>query len=340
MDYGTSSQYRQFIFTAEQLAEKRKVNNERAIEEANKLIQKENQAIEFLTVEEELTLLRFYESKIQEFCRKLRIPRRVLGVAMIFFKRYYIRYSVMEKDPLNLMMTSIYVACKTMDNYISAGELCKLINRPPALILSYEISLLESMDFCLFIFTAEVAAIEGMVIEFQKWQASDESNGTSLKKATEEQLAKVKGSTYSGVECLMRSDAPLMYSHSKIALAAFRSGFQRLKLDQTATNFDPFLKHISGNNEEILNQLKKALQALDVLGAQGATFVKQEDVKEVDRRMKMVLQIFMKEEKEKKSKNKKRKQSESDQKSADGSKKTKVVNGTGERLSTIQEEND
>eukprot|EP01026_Neomeris_dumetosa_P053792 TRINITY_DN4813_c0_g1_i6.p1 TRINITY_DN4813_c0_g1~~TRINITY_DN4813_c0_g1_i6.p1 ORF type:complete len:340 (-),score=61.52 TRINITY_DN4813_c0_g1_i6:388-1407(-) len=316
MDYSSSTQYKKFIFTTDQLVEKRRQNNERAIEEAKKLIQEESQTtINFLTVEEELTLLKFYEAKIQEFCKKLRIPRRVCGVAMIFFKRYYIRYSVMEKDPLNVMMTSIYLACKTMDNYMSAEELCKLINRPTALVLSYEISLLESMDFCLFVFTPEAAAIEGMVLEFQRWQASENSSGTSLKTVSEEQLSKVKWSTYSGVECLMRSDAPLLYSHGKLALAAFRSGFQRLKLDQNATNFDPFLRFVAGEdpNKEIFNSLKKTLTDLDVLGAKGATLVKQEDVMEVDRRMKTVLQVFSKEEKDKKKKTKKRKPEELDQ---------------------------
>eukprot|EP01025_Chloroclados_australasicus_P063963 TRINITY_DN8485_c0_g3_i1.p3 TRINITY_DN8485_c0_g3~~TRINITY_DN8485_c0_g3_i1.p3 ORF type:complete len:337 (-),score=64.82 TRINITY_DN8485_c0_g3_i1:648-1658(-) len=328
MNFANSTQHKQFTFTGEQLAQKRKENNDRAIAEAKRILQQENQTIQFLTVEEEVTLVRFYESRMQDFCRRLRIPRRVCSVAMIFFKRYYIRYSVMEKDPLNVMMTAIYLACKTMDNYISAEELCKLINRPITLVLSYEISLLESMGFCMFVFTPEDAAIEGLIMEFQNWQKTEKCAGTSLAKVTAEQLhTKVKQSTYASAECLMRSDAILIFSHSKLALAAFRSGLQRLKLDDKSTNLDPFLRHIAQENEDVLNVLKKQLQELDILGQKGATVVKQEDVKEVDRRMKQVLQVFMKEEKEQKQKSKaaekKRKAGEAEQ--PESQKKLKAI---------------
>ena len=64
------------------------------------------------SLSDELSLLRFYGTRVQHVCRELRLPRRVLGAALTYLKRMYLSLSCLEQDPQQLLLTCLYLACK------------------------------------------------------------------------------------------------------------------------------------------------------------------------------------------------------------------------------------
>lgn len=72
-----------------------------------------------LTVEEELSLQRNFLSQIIRIATHTQafgnLPPEVAATAAIFFKRYYLNTSLMEKDPRVLLATCVYLALKAED---------------------------------------------------------------------------------------------------------------------------------------------------------------------------------------------------------------------------------
>lgn len=58
---------------------------------------------EHLSIEEELLVKRYYEGKIQEVCAALRLPNKIQATAIIYFKRFYLQWSIMEHDHKNIL---------------------------------------------------------------------------------------------------------------------------------------------------------------------------------------------------------------------------------------------
>jgi hypothetical protein len=48
----------------------------------------------------------------QGLCRALGFPTKVLAAALVFLKRFYLAFSVLDHDPKNFMLTCIYLAGK------------------------------------------------------------------------------------------------------------------------------------------------------------------------------------------------------------------------------------
>ncbi|XP_022950747.1 cyclin-H1-1-like isoform X3 [Cucurbita moschata] len=65
----------------------------------------------------------FYENKLQEVCNNFHFPRKIQATALIYFKRFYLQWSVMQHNPKYVMLTCIYAACKIEENHVSAEEL-------------------------------------------------------------------------------------------------------------------------------------------------------------------------------------------------------------------------
>lgn len=49
---------------------------------------------------------------VQGLCRALGFPTKVQAAALIFLKRFYLAFSVLDHDPKNYMLTCIYLAGK------------------------------------------------------------------------------------------------------------------------------------------------------------------------------------------------------------------------------------
>ncbi|KAK5779881.1 hypothetical protein RI543_002420 [Arxiozyma heterogenica] len=163
--YRRSSQYRLWSFTTDSLREKRFLVNENATlkvkDSLNKFIEdKQNSLsdIEIQTIkskavpvtpDEELKLVSFYAKKVQMIAQHLNLPTEVVATSIIFFKRFFLENSVTEFDPKDLVHTTIFLACKSENYFISVDSFAKKAKSKRDEILKYEFKLLESLKFTL-----------------------------------------------------------------------------------------------------------------------------------------------------------------------------------------------
>ncbi len=107
--FNTSSQKSHWLFRdVAELAEKRRRANET-------FVKRQNSDRNFLTYEEEKVLLIHYEYLLKQFCGKFQPPitmPSVVGTSITYFKRFYLRNSVMDFHPKDIYLVCIYLACK------------------------------------------------------------------------------------------------------------------------------------------------------------------------------------------------------------------------------------
>lgn len=163
--YRHSSQYRLWSFTVDSLKEKRVLINENAtlkVEDSlNKFIEDKQNSLSDMeiqkikskavpvTPEEELKLVGFYAKKVQMIAQHLNLPTEVVATSIIFFKRFFLENSVMEFDPKDLVHTTIFLACKSENYFISVDSFANKAKSKRDEILKYEFKLLESLKFTL-----------------------------------------------------------------------------------------------------------------------------------------------------------------------------------------------
>ena len=66
--------------------------------------------VSFLNADEEYLLVKLYVSKVPQLCDHFRFPEEVEATAMTFLKRFYLKNTVMDWHPKNVMCvyTSFY----------------------------------------------------------------------------------------------------------------------------------------------------------------------------------------------------------------------------------------
>ena len=164
--YRRSTQYRLWSFTIDSLREKRFSINKNAIlkvtDSLNKYIEDKQNClsnIEIQTIrskavpvtpDEELKLVGFYAKKVQMIAQHLNLPTEVVATSIIFFKRFFLENSVTEFDPKDLVHTTIFLACKSENYFISVDSFANKAKSKRDEILKYEFKLLESLKFTLF----------------------------------------------------------------------------------------------------------------------------------------------------------------------------------------------
>ncbi|PIA44557.1 hypothetical protein AQUCO_01700271v1 [Aquilegia coerulea] len=234
-DFQTSTHRAKWIFTPNELVEKYKVSNQRAIKmlkeygstrievsadgslsypepqlDATKVEKRSH--TKPLSIEDEQLMRVFYEQKIQEVCLAFGFPQKIQGTAIIYFKRFYLQWSVMEHHPKNIMLTCIYASCKIEENHVSAEELGKGIQQDHQVILNNEMLVLQSLGFDLIVY-APYRSIEGFVDDIEDFcQANDQL----------EMLKDLKETAKLEVDRILLTDAPLLFPPGQLALAALR----------------------------------------------------------------------------------------------------------------------
>ncbi|KAL4420175.1 hypothetical protein ABPG77_008311 [Micractinium sp. CCAP 211/92] len=313
MNWVESTQLQNWRFSADQLRRLREANRERCLDAIQQALARSSSAAsletvdsqasgaspttapEPLSLEEELALLKYYGSKLQHVSRELRLPRRVLGTALAYLQRSYLSFSCMEQDPQQLLLTCLYLACKIEEHYISAAELGRLTGVPADLILRTELVALQGLKFDLIVYSP-YKSIEGFFEDIKEAAAEAGSSEAAAAAAgldpgmaslSEQQLGKARGVAYSAADALLLSDAPLLHAPGQLALAAVRSGFNKLGI-----KLQRYLERVSrrGSGSDDwqagLARLQAVLSELDRLGAEGARSVEQEQMAAIDRKLK------------------------------------------------------
>ncbi|KAJ0905786.1 putative cyclin [Helianthus annuus] len=258
-----------------------------------------------LKIDEEQLLRAFYEFKIQDVCDAFKFPRKIQGTALIYFKRFYLQWSVMEHHPKDIMLTCIYTACKAEENHVSAEELGKGIDQDHQVILNNEMIVLQarndSHNFFFFIFIffpwlscclnislfllqslgfdlivySPYRSIDGFINDMEDFIYSNNGQLQHLKDLHE--TAKMVA------DKTMRTEASLLFSPGQLALAALR----RANEEYPVVNFERYLNNILSRQHPArpVPELTKYLDAVDQM-VNNLVTPTAADMKHIDRKLK------------------------------------------------------
>ena len=186
--------------------------NQRFIEKHQ--LRAEGQKVDFFLSEEDEVDVEFYFSvKMGEFCTKFQppMPRYVKGTAHHYFRRFYLRNSVMDHHPKEILVTCVYLACKVEEFNVSMAQFVANIQgnqeRATKIILNNELLLMQELQFHLTIHNP-FRAVEGMIIDI-KTRHSAGAEVDSWRPHIDKFL-----------DSVLLTNAFLIYSPSQIALAA------------------------------------------------------------------------------------------------------------------------
>ncbi|KAF3794792.1 Cyclin-H1-1 [Nymphaea thermarum] len=269
-DFRTSTHKARWIFTHHELVEKHQATNQRAVMTleqygATRLEVDIDGSISYpeqqvdsrenghnlpdpLTVEEEQLIRIFYEQKIQEVCGAFGFPHKIQATAIIYFKRFYLQWSVMEHDPKHIMLTCVYASCKVEEFHVSAEELGKGIQQDH-----------QSLGFDLIVY-APYRSIDGFL----------------------EDMEDLRDPARLEVDKIMLTDAPLLFPPAQLALAALRKSNEVLKV----LDFDRYLDNIfSRQHEQSCYELEETLNAIESL-MKDVKIPAAKEMRHIDRKLK------------------------------------------------------
>ncbi|KDP23501.1 hypothetical protein JCGZ_23334 [Jatropha curcas] len=312
-DFQTSTHRAKWIFTPQQLVEKHKATNQRAKQMLEKYgttrmevdvdgslsypepqVNTAENAYKHsrpkpLSVEEEQFMRVYYEYKLRE------------ATALIYFKRFYLQWSVMEHDPKNIMLTCIYSACKIEENHVSAEELGKGISQDHHMILNYEMIILQawiwllcycytillllfsilniifsmqSLEFDLIVY-APYRSVEGFINDMEEFcHATDDQI---------QMLKELQSSAVAEVDKIMFTDAPLLFPPGQLALAALRSANEMHQV----LDFERYLGDILARQNSI-HTMSDLFESLDAINSwvKKYKFPTEKDMKHINRKLK------------------------------------------------------
>ncbi|KAL2940923.1 Cyclin-H1-1 [Bienertia sinuspersici] len=275
-DFQTSTHRDKWIFTQQQLADKYKAANQRAIQSLEKYgttcvgidadgsftnpkSQKDSDGVKQsrakpLKVEEEKVLHVYYETKIQEVCGAFKFPHKIQATALTYYKRFYLCWSVMEHHPKSVMLTCIYLACKIEENHVSAEELGKGIQQDHRMILDNEMLVLQSLGFDLIVY-GPYRSIEGFINDMEDFCYA--TNGQS------DMVQDLNQRAVFEADKAMLTDAPLLFPPGQLALAVLRRANEELAV----LDFERYLHSILSRQQSAhsISELNQGLNAIDYL---------------------------------------------------------------------------
>lgn len=324
-DFHTSTHRAKWIFSPQELVDKYKAANQRAIQTLEKYgatlmevdvdgtmsypepqVHAKDNADKHsrpkpLNLEEEQFIRVFYENKLQEVCNNFHFPHKIQATALIYFKRFYLQWSVMQHHPKNIMLTCIYAACKIEENHVSAEELGKGISQDHQMILNNEMIVYQSLEFDLIVY-APYRSVEGFIDDMEEFCGSKDDQDPALKNLHE--AARME------VDKIMLTDAPLLFPPGQLALAALRSSNEVHRV----LDFERYLKRIISrqNSAHTISELIEFLNAIDSW-VKRYKFPSEKDLKHINRKLKSCWGLSSHDEskkREKKSKHKSKKSSD------------------------------
>ncbi|KAI5075524.1 hypothetical protein GOP47_0009600 [Adiantum capillus-veneris] len=324
-DFQTSSHHDRWILNPQALVEKRRGSNQRAIAALKKYgatrveVQADGSLAypgapiaedgpvgeklpEPLVVDEEILIQRFYEQKIQQVCAAFSFPHKIQATAILYFKRFFLNWSVMEHDPKQIMLTCIYISCKVEEFHVSAEEFGKGIQQDPQAVLKNELCLLQGLNFDLIVY-GPYRSLEGFIFDMENFfHAKDE--------AFLEKLKDLKEAAIFVADKLMLTDAALQFPPGQLALAAL----QDANLEEKAVDFDRYLRSIADRQHEKLSYLE-LLECLNSVleKVKSVRPVNEDDVKRIDRKLKYCRNPSLQDENKKRERKSKHKTKRSSQ---------------------------
>jgi len=214
--FNTSTQKSKWLFKdVNELAEWRKRANEL-------YVKRQTANLNYLSYEEEKVILTNYEYMLKQFCGHFQPPitiTSVVGTSIHYFKRFYLRNSVMDLHPKDIFLVCVYLACKIEEFNVSILQFVQNITNTNEskdelsnMILSYELLLMEKLDFHLNVHNCFLLDV--------KTRCPEIANVEVLRPFAMEFLDKI-----------LNTDAILLYPPSQIALTAIVYSASKNKID-------------------------------------------------------------------------------------------------------------
>ncbi|KAF8609245.1 cyclin-like protein [Ceratobasidium sp. AG-I] len=212
--YEASTQYRNWRYSPEQLTESRRLLNEAAVKGIKDLLEKESpgssEGVMFLSAEEEHTLVTYYARVVTSMCARIGLAEEVEATAMSYLKRFYLKNTVMDWHPMNVMITVIFLATKTcnmpvsLDYYVSKLPSGKTSAQD---VLDLEFLVAQSLSFEFTVWHAH-KALWGVALDLQ-----------SIPELDQESAKRVHAASLAHMRAARLTDAELIYTPSQIAVA-------------------------------------------------------------------------------------------------------------------------
>ncbi|CAM0135616.1 hypothetical protein VKS41_005267 [Umbelopsis sp. WA50703] len=217
--YHQTSQYRHWRFSYAQLLSIREASNAGAVERVKSNYEQEmaesqdtsysKDEVKFLTVEEELALCIFYETRLQTMCKMVKLPDTVMYTAVMYMKRFFLHNTVMDYHPKDVLYTCLFLATKAENERLSIDEFCQRLRVP-------------SSDSVL---NLEFTVSQGLKFEYCIYHPYRAAYGFFLDLQTVMTEMKPLKALYSKVQALIAklvlTDVPFVYQPSQIAITCF-----------------------------------------------------------------------------------------------------------------------
>lgn len=232
--YSTSTQKRDYTFASPYvISELRKQANERFRMKYESVLEPGEEDV-FLTPQEESTLRSIVTETGIRFAESFNPPmwHSVRWTAFAYFKRFYLKHSIMEYSPKSVMMGCFYLAAKVDEFNLSIDEFVSNLRsgEPKSnseTILSMEPEIMLKLNYHLTVH-CPFRPFEGHFLEMK------------TRSLLGFDLEQVRPHASDFFKKALLGDAMLLYSPSQIALAALKYGLQQLEKDDNLIK-DQFL---------------------------------------------------------------------------------------------------
>ncbi|KAG1716556.1 hypothetical protein ID866_608 [Astraeus odoratus] len=211
--YECSTQFKSWRYSPEQLQYVRQTLNAAAVAAIRKKIEADEPGssnyLSFLQPDNELLLVKLYVTKIPQLCGHFRFPEEVEATAIAYLKRFYLKNTVMDWHPKNVMLTALFLATKTTNNPISIDSYTSNIPKTSQSdVLDLEFLVAQSLNFEFAVWHAHRALWAHTLLQ----SLPDVPEDLRPREVYESALKHVRTSRF--------TDAELIYTPSQIALAA------------------------------------------------------------------------------------------------------------------------
>ena len=203
--------------------------------------------VNFLSVEEGMKLIEYYQIVLIEVCEKFQPPvsNAVTATAVAYLKRFYLRTSVMDHPPKEMFLVCLYMACKVEEHNLSVDRFVEILpvdrrEKTKDFILAHELLLMQRLNFHLTVHNP-YRPMEGFIIDF-KTRCPKLADPERWRPAAEGFLRKA-----------LMTDVSLLFPPSQIALAALFSASR-----------GSVASYISANLESISNMFLAKLKTLQL----------------------------------------------------------------------------
>ncbi|KII93198.1 hypothetical protein PLICRDRAFT_49268 [Plicaturopsis crispa FD-325 SS-3] len=269
--YENSTQFRNWRFSPEQLAHTRATLNVAAVAVIRNTFEADEPGssanVSFIGADEEHLLVKLYAGKITQLCGHFRFPEEVEATAVSYLKRFYLKNTVMDWHPKNVMLTALFLATKTTNNPISLEAYTSNIPKTsPSDVLDLEFLVAQSLGFEFAVWHAH-RALWGIWLDLQ-----------SIPVAVEDRPQEIYTTALNQLRASRLTDAELIYTPSQIALAclslaspSLASQWIAFKLPSPSSS-----STLEATVDAIKNMISTSGHVPDV-----------ESVREVDRRLKL-----------------------------------------------------